>query len=93
MKIVYSSEKLKTVCTSVKAARKFFGGNDALARSLMNRINALEQATVIKDVVLMPSFHFHSLHNKGRKKYQDFYAIDVKSHTDTWRIILQPLNE
>ena len=93
MKIVYSSEKLKTVCTSVKAARKFFGGNDALARSLMNRINALEQATVIKDVVLMPSFHFHSLHNKGRKKYQDFYTIDVKSHTDAWRIILQPLNE
>lgn len=93
MKIIYASEKLKTVCTSAKAAKKFFGGNDALARSLMSRINAIEQSIVLTDIILMPSFHFHSLHNKGRKKYQDFYAIDVKSRTDAWRIILQPLNE
>ena len=49
MKIIYASEKLKTVCTSAKAAKKFFGGNDALARSLMSRINAIQlQNTKIK---------------------------------------------
>ena len=93
MRIIYSSEKLKKVCTSVKAAKKFFGGNEALTRSLMDRINAIEQAIVIMDIIQMPSFHFHSLKNKGRKKYKDCFAIDLKSRTDSWRIILQPLNE
>ena len=93
MKIIYSTEKLKKICTSVKAAKKYFGGNDILTRSLMNRINAIEQATVIKDIIQVPSFHFHSLQNKGRKKYKDYFAIDLKSRTDAWRIILQPLND
>lgn len=48
MKIIYASEKLKTVCTSAKAARKFFGGNDALARSLMSRINAIAWRIILQ---------------------------------------------
>lgn len=73
----------------MKAAAKLFGGDKKLALSLMARINALEQASVIKDIVIMPTFHFHNL--KGDRK--GYFAIDVKSRRDKWRIILQPLDE
>lgn len=89
MKIDYSNKKVELQCTSLKAAAKLFGGNKSLATSLMARINAIEQAEVMKDIIAMPSFHFHNLHGK----LEGFFAIDVKSRTDKWRIILQPLNE
>lgn len=60
-----------------------------MAVSLMARINAIEQATVIKDIIMMPAFRFHKL--KGNLK--DYFAIDVKTIRDKWRIILQPLND
>jgi len=89
MKIIYANEKVKSQCTSLKAAIKLFGGNKALAISLMSRINALEQATVIKDIILMRSFRFHEL--KGKLK--GLFAIDVKTVRDKWRIILEPLDK
>ena len=64
MELVYASDRVKSQCTSVKAARKLFGGNNALAVSLMARITALE----------------------------GYFAIDVKSRRDQWRIIIQPLD-
>lgn len=60
-----------------------------MAISLMSRINAIEQASVIKDIIVIPSFHFHNL--KGNLK--SCFAIDVKTHRDKWRIILRPLDE
>ena len=60
-----------------------------MAISLMSRINAIEQASVIKDIIVIPSFHFHNL--KGNLK--SYFAIDVKTHRDKWRIILRPLDE
>ena len=54
MELVYASEKVKTQCTSVKAARKLFGVNNALATSLHARINALEQADTIKGIIIQP---------------------------------------
>lgn len=89
MKIIYSNDKVKLQCTSLKAAVKLFGGDKALAVSLLSRINAIEQASVIKDIVMMPTFRFHNL--KGKLK--GLYAIDVKTIRNKWRIILQPLNE
>ena len=44
MELVYASDKVKTQCTSVKAARKLFGGDNALTVSLHARINALREA-------------------------------------------------
>ena len=38
---------------------------------------------------MMPAFHFHKLQGK----LDGYFAIDVKSRTDKWRIILQPLDE
>ncbi|MDI9470470.1 MAG: hypothetical protein QM296_09720 [Bacillota bacterium] len=44
---------------------------------------------VIKDIVVIPTFRFHSL--KG--KLAGLFAIDVKTRWDKWRIILQPLDK
>ena len=41
----------------------------------------------------MPNFHFHNLANKKGKDLKGYYAIDVKSRKDPWRIIIQPLDE
>ncbi len=89
MEIKYTSSKLESQCTSKKEAMKLFGGDENLARSLLARINAIREAVVIKDIIVMPTFHFHNLH--GSK--EGYFAIDVKTRRDKWRIILQPLDE
>lgn len=38
MDLTYTSEKVKSQCTSVKAAHKLFGGNAVLVQSLFARI-------------------------------------------------------
>ena len=93
MELIYATEKVQRQCTSLKEAQKLFGGNKALAVSLLARVNALQQAEVLKDIVVMPTFHFHDLHHKKGRDLSGFYAIDVKSRKDAWRIILQPLDE
>ena len=93
MELVYTDAKTEEQCTSLKAAKKLFGGNEALAKSLFARINALKQAETIKDIIVQPTFHFHKLVNKGARDLEGYYAIDVKSRRDQWRIILEPLDE
>lgn len=93
MELVYVSDKVKIQCTSVKTAKKLFGGDTGLATSLLARINALEKADTIKDIIVQPTFHFHNLENKHGRDLHGFFAIDVKSRREPWRIILQPLNE
>ena len=67
MELVYASEALRSQCTNVKAAKKLFHGDLQLSVSLLSRINALEQADVLKDIVVQPAFHFHKLkHKSGR---------------------------
>lgn len=89
MQLLYNNSKVQKQCTDLKTAKKLFGGNVALATSLFARINAMQQASVIKDIVMMPTFHFHKL--SGNK--DGFFAIDVKTRRDPWRIIIQPLDE
>lgn len=89
MKIIYASDKVKLQCTSLKAATKLFGGDKKLAVSLLARINAIENADVIKDIISMPPFHFHNLHGK----MEGLFAIDVCTRRDKWRIIICPLDE
>ena len=93
MELVYTDAKTEEQCTSLKAAKKLFGGNNALANSLLARINALKQADTIKDIIVQPTFHFHKLENKGGRDLEGYFAIDVKSRRDQWRIILEPLDE
>jgi len=93
LELLYSTGKVEKQCTSLKEAKKLFGGDALLAGSLMARINALKQAETIKDIVVQPAFHFHKLENKNRKNLQGYFAIDVKSRRELWRIILEPLDE
>lgn len=93
MELVYASDKVRIQCTSVKAAKKLFGGNAELVKSLFARINALQMADTIMDIIVQPTFHFHKLGNMNRKNLEGFLAIDVKSRKEQWRVILQPLNE
>lgn len=93
MELVYASDKVRIQCTSVKAAKKLFGGNAELVKSLIARINALQMADTIMDIIVQPTFHFHKLGNMNRKNLEGFFAIDVKSRKEQWRVILQPLNE
>ena len=92
MELEYASEKVKQQCTSVKVAKKFFGGDTALATSLLARVHALESADTIKDIIVQPTFHFHKLVNKKGNNLEGYFAIDVKSRKEPWRIILQPLD-
>lgn len=92
MEIEYASDKVKEQCTNLKSASKLFGGNKPLVKSLFARINALENATVLKDIITLPTFRFHALKNKQNKNLEGYFAIDVKSRKEPWRIILQPLN-
>ena len=93
MEVIYATEKLKIQCTSHREAKKLFGGNDSLAVSLLARINALVVADNLKDIILQPTFHFRNLKNKKGRDLESYFAIDVKSRKEKWRIILQPLNE
>ena len=85
MKVKYSNEGVELQCTSMKAAMKLFGGNKALATSLLARINAIKGADVIKDIIVIPPFHFHKLHGD----LEGFFAVDVKTRRDKWRIIVK----
>ena len=89
MRIIYANTKTEKQCNSLKEVTKLFGGDKKLATSLLARISAIEQADVIKDIIVMPTFRFHNL--KG--KLDGYFAIDVKTIRDKWRIVLQPLDE
>ena len=93
MKVLFASDKLEEQCKNKRQAQKLLGGNTILAVSLLARINALENAETIKDIIVQPSFHFHKLSNKHGRDLEGYFAIDVKGRKDAWRIILQPLNE
>ena len=90
---MYNTNKVEKQCTCLNDAKKLFGGNVSLAVSLMSRINALKKAETIKDIIVQPQFYFHNLDNKKRRNLDGFFAIDVKTRRDSWRIIIQPLDE
>lgn len=93
MKLEFESDELKLQCTNLKKAIRMFDGNKQLALKLLSRINALEQADVIRDIIVQPQFRFHDLKNKNGRNLEGYFAIDVKSKRDPWRIILQPLQD
>ena len=91
MELVFANSKVRNQCTSLTAAVKFFGGQKSLAISLHARINSLKQAPNIKDIIVQMQFRFHQLnHFKG--KPETYFAIDVKTKREPWRLILRPLD-
>jgi len=93
LEVLYASNKLEKQCTSLREAQRLFGGDAMLAKSLLSRVNAFHQAECLNDIIHTPSFRFHNLHDKGKKKRKGTYAIDVKTIREQWRIIIVPLNQ
>lgn len=89
LQIQYKNKEVEEQCKSVKAARKLFGGDAALTTSLHSRINALQNADTLRDIIVQPRFHFHDLCGN----LDGYFAIDVKTRKEPWRIILQPLDD
>lgn len=93
LEIAYESPKVEKQCTSLKEAKKLFSSDAKLAEKLFARINALKQASTLKDIVLQPQFHFHKLSNKGGRNLEGYFAIDIRGRQNPWRIILRPLDD
>lgn len=93
MKIIYKTDTVELQCTSVKAARKRFGGDKKIAEKLLSAICSIESAKTLKDIWMNPRLRLHPLHDKKRKKLKGYFAIDVNGQTDKWRVILRPLDE
>lgn len=55
------------------------GRSDILALSLLARIDAIEKAETIQDIVVQKQFRFHNLHSVGKQKLDGYFAIDVKT--------------
>ena len=87
MEIHYANSKIEKQCTSLKEAEKLFGGNKALATSLLSRINAIERADVIKDIILMPPFHFHDLRGKLDDNKEPFNPCNIDEVASVVRIV------
>lgn len=87
--IKYSNDKVKEQCTSVKEAGKLFGGNKKYILGLFSRINALENAENIKDIIYTPQFRFHKLNGT----YEGYFSIDITNRRDKWRLIICLLDE
>ncbi len=92
MELVYASKKTEDQCNNFKIAKRFFGGDASAAEKLLSRINALEQAPNLKDIIVQPQFRFHGLKDKGKSKLKGYFAIDIKSKARAWRLILRPLD-
>ncbi len=60
-----------------------------MAMKLLGRINQLESADIIKDIILTPPLRFHNLEGN----LEGYFTIDVKTKKEPWRIIIQPLDE
>ena len=88
VQLLYNNSKVQKQCTDLKTAKKLFGGNAALATSLFARINAMQQASVIKDIVMMPTFYFHKLNGNmdgffAIASYLTNHPLRIKTFDDT----------
>lgn len=93
LELVFESSKVEEQYNSLKAASKLVGGNKRVALGILGRINALKQATTIKDIIVQPQLRFHKLDDKHRRKLKGYFAIDVTNKRCPWRLVLQPLDD
>lgn len=91
MKVLYKNKEVERICSSISEATKYFGGDKALAKNLIIRINYLVQFPVINDLI-QANFGFHNLKNKLGRNLEGYFAINVKTKVQPWRIIIEPLD-
>lgn len=93
LELLYATKEVERQCTDPKSAKKLFGGSNLLVDKLMARIQFIEGAVCLKDIIQFAPHHFHALSDKGKIKLKGYFAIDVKGRGDPWRLILQPLDD
>ncbi len=93
MEIVFASKNIEEQCTELKAAKKLVGGNEKIALGILARVNALRQASALKDIIVQHQYRFHNLDNQHRRKLKGYFAIDATNRRCPWRIVIQPLDE
>ena len=71
MRLLFATEKLEKQCRKVSEATRLFGGDMQLAVKLLGRINVLEQAEVLRDMLFSDSFAFTSCLIKGGENMRD----------------------
>ena len=88
MKIIYKDASVEKLCTTEKAAKKFF--NDMrYFEDLQGVINLIDRSPVLSDLIAFPQLHFHST---------DFYiknsfGLDISGRKSMYRLIVVPLDD
>lgn len=88
MIIEYKSATVEKLCTTEKAAKKFFD-NMRYFEDLKGVINLIERSPVLSDLIAFPQLHFHST---------DFYiknsfGLDISGRKSMYRLIVIPLDD
>lgn len=83
MEIVYKSEKAKKQSEDHKTLCREYGNQQA--DEIVARINELDAADSLHDIVKMPHVRFHALSGN----FKGSYALNLKS---TYRMIVTPLD-
>ena len=70
------------------------GGDKKLALHLLNRIEDIGIENSLQSIIKQSGkYRFHKLYDKGRSEREGYFAIDVKSSKEPWRIIISLLDE
>ena len=88
MKIIYKDASVEKLCTTEKAAKRFF--NDMrYFEDLKGVINLIDRSPVLSDLIAFPQLHFHPT---------DFYmtnsfGLDISGRKSMYRLIVVPLDD
>ena len=88
MLIKYGNASVERLCTTEKAAKKFF--NDMrYFEDLQGVINLIDRSPVLSDLIVFPQLHFHPT---------DFYiknsfGLDISGRKSMYRLIVVPLDD
>ena len=92
MKIQYATKEVERICTDFKYGVKFFGGNRLLFEKLHYCLLEIADADDVGALRYAYALRLHKLRNNGHRNLEGYYAVDVKSIRDPWRLIIQFLD-
>ena len=88
MKIIYKDASVEKLCTTEKAAKKFFNDMRYFV-DLQGVINLIDRSPVLSDLIAFPQLHFHPT---------DFYiknsfGLDISGRKSMYRLIVVLLDD
>lgn len=88
MKIIYKDAFVEKLCTTEKAAKKFFN-NMRHFKDLQGVINLIDQSTVLSDLIAFPQLHFHPTDFH----INNSFGLDISGRKSMYRLIVVPLDD